>query len=135
MEMWSLWSWEVGNSLESPRDLECERLPGLNGGDLGQSAQQWGKGTHSPTLVNRQGPMWRNRVTNPQSKFLFQNCSCLKEQQGQKWRRNCRKGCPVTRTTGINLMEGGGGGRPAHQCLTLLMLWSAYRQEAGMAVL
>ena len=70
---------------------------------------------------------------DPLKSAKTQNCSCLKEPQGQKWSRDCRKGCPVTRTTGINLMEGGGGG--AHQCLTLLMLWSAYRQEAGMAVL
>jgi len=29
-----------GKSLESPRDLRCERLPGLNVGDLNQNAQQ-----------------------------------------------------------------------------------------------
>jgi hypothetical protein len=26
--------------VESPRDLGCERLPGLNGDDLSQNAQQ-----------------------------------------------------------------------------------------------
>ena len=37
--------WRVGEPLESPRDLGCERLPGLNGDDLSQNAQQWGDGT------------------------------------------------------------------------------------------
>ena len=32
-------------AVESPRDLGCERLPGLNGDDLSQNAQQWGEGT------------------------------------------------------------------------------------------
>jgi hypothetical protein len=31
-------------TLESPRDLGCERLTGLNGNDLSQNAQQWGDG-------------------------------------------------------------------------------------------
>ena len=34
----------VGEPLESPRDLGCERLPEL-GGDLSRNAQQWGDGT------------------------------------------------------------------------------------------
>ena len=34
-----------GDSLGSPRDLGCERLPGLNGNDLRQNAQQWRNGT------------------------------------------------------------------------------------------
>ena len=33
---------EYGEPLESPRDLGCERLPGFNGDDLSQNAQQWG---------------------------------------------------------------------------------------------
>jgi hypothetical protein len=32
-------------TLESPRDLGCERLTGLNENDLSQNAQQWGDGT------------------------------------------------------------------------------------------
>jgi hypothetical protein len=40
----------------------------------------------SPPPVARQGLKGRDWVTNPQSKFLTQNWSCLKEQQGQKWR-------------------------------------------------
>jgi hypothetical protein len=31
--------------LEKPRDLECERLPGLNGDDISRNAQQWGDRT------------------------------------------------------------------------------------------
>jgi hypothetical protein len=27
--------------LENPRDLGCERLPGLDGDDISQNAQQW----------------------------------------------------------------------------------------------
>jgi hypothetical protein len=34
-----------GDPLEIPRDLGCEKLSGLNGGDLTQNAQQWGEGT------------------------------------------------------------------------------------------
>lgn len=33
------------------------------------------------------------------SKFLIQTFSCLKELQGQKWRRHGKKGCPVTNPT------------------------------------
>ena len=37
--------WETGeNSLESPRNLGCERLLGLNGDDISQNDQQWGDG-------------------------------------------------------------------------------------------
>jgi hypothetical protein len=31
-----------GGPLESPRNLGCERLPGLNGDDFSRNAQQWG---------------------------------------------------------------------------------------------
>jgi hypothetical protein len=31
-----------GGPIESTRDLEGERLSGLNGGDLSQNAQHWG---------------------------------------------------------------------------------------------
>ena len=37
----------------------------------------------------------REGVAIPQSKPLIQNCFCLKEMQGQKWRRVQRKECPV----------------------------------------
>jgi hypothetical protein len=38
--------------------------------------------------------MGRDGVVVPQSETLIQNC--LKELQGQKWRRDCVKGDPVT---------------------------------------
>jgi hypothetical protein len=40
----------------------------------------------SPPSVDRQGLKWRDRVTNSHSKFLIY--FCLKELQGQKWRRD-----------------------------------------------
>jgi hypothetical protein len=46
------------------------------------------RGNSSPPPVDRQGFKWRDGVNNPQTKFLTQNCSCLKEPQGQKWRRD-----------------------------------------------
>jgi hypothetical protein len=48
------------------------------------------------TSVERQGIKWRDGVAIPQSKTLTHNCSCLKELQGQKWRRDWGKGGPVT---------------------------------------
>jgi hypothetical protein len=42
----------------------------------------------------------RDRVMNPQSKLLTQNCSCLKKLQGQKWKRDWRKDGPMTGPTG-----------------------------------
>jgi hypothetical protein len=79
--------------------------------------------------ADRQGLKWRGRVTNPQSKFLTQNCSCLKELQGQKWRRDWRSAIQWPAQLETHLMEG-------HQDLTqLLMLWYAYRQEPSMALL
>jgi hypothetical protein len=53
----------------------------------------------SPPPVDIQGLKERYRVTNSQSKFLTQNCSCLKELQGQQWRRDLRKGGPMTTPT------------------------------------
>ena len=72
------------------------------------------------TSVDKQGPKWRDGVTNPQSKFLTQNCSSLKELQGQKWRRDWRKSSPMTSPNWDPSHEG-------HEGLTLLlMLWCAY---------
>ena len=53
------------------------RCPTIGKGDLRRE---------SP--VNRQGLKRRDRVTKPESKILIQNCSCIKEMQGQKWRRD-----------------------------------------------
>ena len=44
--------------------------------------------------IDRQGCKWGNFS---QSKFLTQNYFCLKEMQGQKWRRDLRKSFLVTR--------------------------------------
>jgi hypothetical protein len=38
--------------------------------------------------VENQGIKWRDEVAIPQSKTLTQDCPCLKELQGQKWRRD-----------------------------------------------
>ena len=66
----------------------------------------------SPLPVERQGIKRRNEVVISQSKTVTQNYSCLKELQGQKWRR-----------LGIHLKR-------RLQSLTLLqMLWCAGRQE------
>jgi len=39
---------------------------------------------------------WRDGATHASSNSLTQNCSLLKETQGQKWSRDGRKGCPET---------------------------------------
>jgi hypothetical protein len=39
-----------GGPLESPRDLGCKRLPGLNEDNINQNAQQWGDGTRRDYL-------------------------------------------------------------------------------------
>ena len=54
------------------------------------------KNVRSPFPADRLGHKWRDCVTNPESKFLNQNWSCLNELQGQKWRRDWRKGHPKT---------------------------------------
>jgi hypothetical protein len=41
-----------------------------------------------PTSSRKTGHKMRNDFTIPQSKTLTQHCSCLKELQGQKWRRS-----------------------------------------------
>jgi hypothetical protein len=40
-----VWERVQGESLESPRDLGHERLPGLIGDAVSQNAQQWGTRT------------------------------------------------------------------------------------------
>jgi len=44
-----------------------------------------------PPLGVRQGPQSWDWDTNPLSKILTQNCSCLKEMQGPKWSTDWRK--------------------------------------------
>jgi hypothetical protein len=40
------------------------------------------------TLAVRQDTWWRNKDTNPPTKFSTQNCSCEKEIQEEKWSKN-----------------------------------------------
>jgi hypothetical protein len=77
----------MGDPLECTRDLGGERLSGFKGRDL--RCPRVGRETlPSPPPVYRQGIKWRNRIAIPQSKTLTQNCPCLEELQGQKWRRD-----------------------------------------------
>lgn len=54
-----------------------------------------------PTSSRKTGIKWTNGVAIPQSKTLTQNFTCLKEQQGQTWRRDWGKGGPVTSNFGF----------------------------------
>jgi hypothetical protein len=74
---------EQKEPLESPRDLESERLPGLKGNDICQNAQQR-DGTRRDQLQQRDIAQNYHLA----STFLTKNCSCLKEIQGQKWSRD-----------------------------------------------
>lgn len=79
--------WGVGDPLESTRDLGDERLSGHNGA----KCPTMGRGNSKcPPPVGRLGLKWRDGVTNPQSKLLSQDCSCLKELERQKWRRDMK---------------------------------------------
>jgi hypothetical protein len=68
----------MGKPLESPRDLGCQRLPGLNGDDLSQNAQQWEMEPEEIISYVTWPPVqvWG---THSSSKFLTLNCSYLKE--------------------------------------------------------
>jgi hypothetical protein len=76
----------AGGPLENLWDLGWERLPGLNGDDSSLNIQQWGNRTWRD-LLHRHGPQLRQGTTHSSSKFLTQNCSSLKEMQGQNWTR------------------------------------------------
>jgi hypothetical protein len=69
--------------LESPRDLVCERLPGL-GITLAEIPTVGRWNWKIPPAVDKRGLHLSQGPTYPSSKFLTQNCSCLKEMQGQK---------------------------------------------------
>ena len=60
--------WE--DPLESTRDLEGERLKGLNARTLAQCPALGIENSKSPPPVDRQDIKQRDRVTNPQSEFL-----------------------------------------------------------------
>jgi hypothetical protein len=57
-------------------------------------------------------------VTNSQSNSLAQNCSCIKELQGQKWRRESRKGGPVIGPTWDQTHSGVVRGAPKPNTIT-----------------
>jgi hypothetical protein len=48
----------------------------------------------SPPPVDRQSREKRGGLTNPESKFLTQECFCLKELQRQKWEETSPTGTP-----------------------------------------
>ena len=91
--------WEVGGFLESIRDLEGKRLRTQREGLEMKCPTVQGGNSQSPPPEERQGIKWRDGFTIPLSKIMNQNCSWLKELRGQKWRRDCGKGSPVTGPT------------------------------------
>jgi hypothetical protein len=98
--------------LESTRDLGGERLSGLN---------------RSPPPVYRKGLKWRDRVTNPQLKFLTQNCFCLKELQGQNVETRLKERWSNDQSNFRAISWGG----ERHQGLTLL--WDDLFTEGSLA--
>jgi hypothetical protein len=80
-----------GNPLESTRDPGGKRLSGLKG----PKCSKMRGNLKSLSPVDRQGLKGGDWVTNPQSKYLTQNCPCLKELQEQKWRKDGKKGGPL----------------------------------------
>jgi hypothetical protein len=118
----------MGTFQKSPR-------PGMRGSQnsmmidyLSQSAQQWGEETWR-AASDRQGPQWRDGITNLTSNFLIQNCSCLKQVQGKNEAEIEGKAIQGLAQLGIHPMGD-------HQALTLsLMPCCAYIQEPSMAFL
>jgi hypothetical protein len=106
--------------------IEGNRTEALRASRKNGNRQPWDVGGWG-TLQN--APETWDVVAIPQSKALTHNCSCLKELQGQKWRKVWEKGVPVT----------GPSWDPAQgkaRALTLLlMLWWTCRQEPSMATL
>jgi hypothetical protein len=58
------------------------------GGTLDEIPYNGERKPSESTSIERQGIRWKDEVAIPQLKILTQNCSCLKELQGQKWRRD-----------------------------------------------
>ena len=59
-------------------------------------APQWGEGLVESTCSRKTGQQLEGWGCHSTVKNSDQNCSCLKELQGQKWRRAWRKGGPGT---------------------------------------
>jgi hypothetical protein len=72
-----------------------------------------------PLPVDRPGSQSRDGVTKLLSKILTQNCSCLKEVQGQKWSRGLRKDYLLT----IPTWDLSHGQAPTPDTIADVMLW------------
>ena len=57
------------------------------GGTLDEMPDSRERELIEPISSRKTGHQVRDRVAIPQLKTLTQNCSCLKELQGQKWKR------------------------------------------------
>ena len=68
-------TWEVGDSQDS-KGGALDEMPDSGEGELVE-----------PTSGRKTGHQRRGGVAISQSKTLTHNCSCLKELQGQNWRR------------------------------------------------
>ena len=63
---------------------------------LDEMPYSWERELVESTSSRNTGHQVRDGAANPQSKTLTQICSCLKDLQEQKWRRDLGKGGPVT---------------------------------------
>jgi hypothetical protein len=82
MEISVFWGWEVGD--KNPR--RGETFSTQWGVILAKMPNSGERELESSHPMHRQSPKWREVNINLQSKFLTQNCSCLKELKRQNWR-------------------------------------------------
>ena len=86
----------MGDPLECTRNVGGERLSGLKGRDLDEMFYSGeGEFIESTPSVGR-GHQMEGWGCNHTVKSSDQNCSCVKELQGRKWRRDWEKGGLVT---------------------------------------
>ena len=76
----------MGNPLECTRDLGDERILGLKQRDLDEMAYSGERELVESTSSRKTGHQVEGWGCHPTVKTLTQNCSCLKELQGCKWR-------------------------------------------------
>ena len=113
--------------LKIPRDLGCEKLPRFSGDDLSWNVQKWGDITWRG--YHQYGLQMRHEATHSFLQFLIQNCSCLKELQGQNGAKPEAKVIQWPLKLRIHPMH-------KQQTLTLLLkACCACRQEPSMAFL
>ena len=82
--------WEEGGGVPSrkiPKTWDVRDSQDSKGGTLDEMPHSGEKELVEPTSSKRQGIKWKDGVVISQSKTLTQNCSCLKDLQGEKWRR------------------------------------------------